>query len=225
MDFLEDFSSLEPAQKEQFQKVVTRLLAGEVLTPGSPLRLDPDWRFAERFHEVIDSYLQFGGWRLDIDLGLRLARAVHQHGAQRVRFSKQESLVLCLLRLYYHEQMREAAEQERCEIAVGALRERLVHAGKPAHQLSARVLAQALRRLARHSLVQVDRGFEAHDEETIGVTSLIEKVLPPERIQDIEQRIQAYLVTRPANAAPEPGTDMGTGGEPDTAEDAEDGTS
>ena len=68
MDFLEDYPNLEPAQKERFQQIVTRLLSGEVLTPGPALKPDPDWRFVERFREIVDSYLRFGGWRLDIDL-------------------------------------------------------------------------------------------------------------------------------------------------------------
>src|SRR2546427_12923813 len=100
MDFLDDYPTLEPAQKDRFQQVVTRLLAGEVLTPGSPLKPDPDWRFAERFRELVDSYLRIGGWRLDIDLGLRLSRAVDETGAQRGRFSQLESLLLCAGRLY-----------------------------------------------------------------------------------------------------------------------------
>src|SRR2546425_9856135 len=177
MDFIEDYPRLEASQRDRFQQVVTRLLAGEVLTPGSPLKPAPDWRFAERFRELIDSYLRIGGWRLDIDLGLRLARAVHETGAQRVRFSKLESVLLCAVRLYYHEQMRLATEEERCEIAVGTLRERLVHAGKPAAQLSPRALAPALRRLARYSLVQVPRGFGGRGDRFLRVTWLVGKDL------------------------------------------------
>ena len=150
----------------------------------------------ERFREIVDSYLRFGGWRLDIDLGLRLARAVHEVGAQRVRFTKAESLLLCMLRLFYHEQMQTVSDDEHCEIDVGSLRERLVHAGKPANQLSSRSLTLSLRRLARYSLVEIARGFEGRDDEMITVTPLIEKVLPPERIQDIEQKLQAYLSSR-----------------------------
>lgn len=221
MDFLDDYPTLEPAQKDRFQQVVTRLLAGEVLTPGSPLKPDPDWRFGERYRELIDSYLRIGGWHFDIDLGLRLARAIHEIGAQRVRFSKLESLVLCSLRLYYHEQMRTAAEEERCEISVGMLRERLVHAGKPAAQLSARVLAPAVRRLARHSLVQIARGFEAQDEQTLVVTPLIEKVLPPDRIQEIEQKVKAYISSRAVTSS----TGADGESEPDGAdEDSDEGS-
>ena len=220
MDFVEDYPNLESAQKDRFQQVVTRLLAGEVLTPGSPLKPDPDWRFAERFRELIDSYLRFGGWTLDIDLGLRIARAVHEAGAQRVRFSKLESLLLCALRLYYHEQMRSAAEEDRCEIGVGSLRERLVQTGKPAVQLSSRALAPALRRLARHSLVQIARGFEAQDDEIIVVNPIIEKVLPPDRIQEIEQKIRAYIMTRTAPTSQSPSGTEGTSFEEENDEES-----
>jgi hypothetical protein len=201
MDFFEDYPKLEPAQKDHFQTVVTRLLSGAVLTPGSPLKVDPDWRFSERYRELIDSYLSLGGWRFDIDLGLRMARAVHEGGSQRVRFTKLESLVLCALRLYYHEQMRVATDQERCDIAAGEIRERLIQAGKPASQLSPRQLAHALRRLARHSLVRIDRGFEGQDHERVVVDALVEKVLPADKIHEIEQKIRNYSSRPPQDLA------------------------
>jgi hypothetical protein len=52
------------------------------------MRPDADWRFAERYRELIDAYLRVGGWRLEVDLGLRLCRAVHESGEQRLRLSK-----------------------------------------------------------------------------------------------------------------------------------------
>ena len=88
MDFAVEYPRLEPAQQERFREVVTRLLSGHVLTPGPAMQPDPDWRFAERHRELIDAYLRVGGWRLEIDLGLRLCRAVHESGEQRVRLSQ-----------------------------------------------------------------------------------------------------------------------------------------
>ncbi|HET9490109.1 MAG TPA: DUF4194 domain-containing protein [Methylomirabilota bacterium] len=192
MDFTADYAGLEPAQQDRFREVVTRLLSGHVLTPGPAMRPDPDWRFAERHRELIDGYLRIGGWRLEIDLGLRLCRAVHESGEQRVRLSKLESLVLCTLRLAYHEQMQQASEDLRCEMSVGALRERLIQSGKPAVQLSRRALEHALRRLGRHSLIVIERGFAGEDTETFEVSALIEKVLPPDRIAEMAERIRAY---------------------------------
>lgn len=192
MDFCAEFPKLEVAQQERFRQVVTRLLSGEVLTPVSPLKPDPDWRFAERHHDLLDAYLRIGGWRLEIDLGLRLCRAVHEGGEQRVRFSKLESLILCLLRLAYHEQMQQAQEESRCELQVGTLRERLVQSGRPLSQLQRRAVADALRRLARHSLVELERGFRGDDGETIQVAPLIEKVLPPDKIAGLAERVRAY---------------------------------
>lgn len=213
MDFVAEYPKLEPAQQERFGEVVTRLLSGHVLTPGSAMRPDPDWRFAERYRDLLDGYLRIGGWRLDIDLGLRLCRAVHESGEQRVRLNKLESLVLCTLRLVYHEQMQQVAEDVRCELTVGALRERLIQAGRPAWSLSRRALEQALRRLARHSLVGVDRRFAGEDTEAIVVNSLIEKVLPPDRIADIATRVRQYTGSDGAPAEgddePEPEADPG----------------
>lgn len=205
---------MEAAQQDRFREVVTRLLSGRVLTPGPAMRPDPDWRFAERHRELIDTYLRIGGWRLEVDLGLRLCRAVHESGEQRVRLSKLESLVLCTIRLAYHEQMQQVSEDMRTELSVGALRERLIHSGKPAAQLSRRALEHALRRLARHSLVVIDRGFSAEDTEAFEVSPLVEKVLPPDRIAEMAERIRAYT------GVPAAATNGGPAEEPDDGEEA-----
>jgi hypothetical protein len=204
MDFFAEYPRLEPAQQERFRFVVTRLLSGEVLTPGEALRLDADWRFAERFRDLLDAYLRIGGWRLDIDLSLRLCRAVHETGEQRVRFNKLESLVLCTLRLVYHEQMQQAASEVRCEVQLGDLRERLIQCGRPAHQLHRRALVNALRRLERHSLVSLGRGLTGEDTDRFHVHPLIEKVLPPDRIAELFERVRAYASEKAREGHPEP---------------------
>lgn len=203
MDFCVEYPLLEPAERERFQRVVTRVLSGHVLVPGSALAPDPDWRFAERHRLLLDAYLRIGGWRFDIDLGLRLGRAVHEAGEQRVRFTKHESLVLCLLRLAYHEQMREVREDARCELTVGELKERLLQAGRPAAQVTRRAVFEALRRLARHSLVQYERGFNGEDPERFVVSPLVEKVLPPDRVAELAERVKSYRGDGPGADEPD----------------------
>ena len=193
MDFCVEYPQLEPSERERFQRVVTRLLSGHVLVPGAALAPDPDWRFAERHRSLLDAYLRIGGWRFDLDLGLRLGRAVHEAGEQRVRFTKHESLVLCLLRLAYHEQMREVREDARCDLTVGELKEKLLQAGRPPAQVTRRAVADAVRRLARHSLVSIERGFQGEDAERFVVSPLIEKVLPPDRVAELAERVKSYV--------------------------------
>ena len=193
MDFCAEYPKLEPSKQEQLKAVVTRLLSGHVLTPGAALQPDPDWRFAEKYEGLIDSYLRIGGWRLELDPVLRLCRAVHMQGRQRVQFSKMESLILCDCRLVYHEEMQRVGEEETCELTVGQLRERVVQAGKPLAQLSRTALTYALRRLARHELVIIDRGFNAADDERIVISSVIEKILPHDKIADLYERVREYV--------------------------------
>jgi hypothetical protein len=193
MDFCGEYPRLDAAQAERFRRVVSRLLSGHVLSPGSALAPDPDWRFAERHHALIDAYLTIGGWSFELDPALRIARAVHLSGEQRVRFNKLESLTTVMLRLVYHEAMQQASELGRCALSVGELRERLVQAGRPLHQLQRRALYTALRKLQRHSLITLDRGFQADDDELIVVSPVIEKVLPADRIAELNERVRAYV--------------------------------
>ena len=209
-DFCEDYPQLEPVQRERFRRVVTRLLAGEVMHPGPALQPEPDWRFAERFKDLIDAYLRIGGWRFDFDAGLRLGRAVHVNGEQRVRFNKLESTVVCLLRLAWHESMRAADDDVRCALKVGDVKERLIQAGRPAQQLSRRALADALRRLERHAIVTLKRGFAGDDADDVVVNPVIESILSTDRIAEIAALLKSYARRGGADAdadADEPGTE------------------
>lgn len=194
--FCADFPRLEVAQQERFRVVVTRLLTGQVLNPGSPLKPDPDWRFAERHRDLIDAYLRIGGWRFEFDSALRIGRAVHAAGEQRVRFNKLESTILVLLRLIYHESMQRTGGDDddgtRCEVTVGDVRERLVQAGRAVSTLSRHALDEAIRRLHRHSLVHVTRGFTGDDRDLIRVEPVIESILPPDRIAELAARLRSY---------------------------------
>jgi hypothetical protein len=225
MDFCNEYPRLELAQQERFRAVATALLAGQVLVPGTALKPNPEWRFVERFESLLDAYLRIGGWRLELDRGLQLARAVHELGEMRVRFNKLESLVLCTLRLAYHEEHQRMSQGDRVELTVGALRERLIQSGRSALQLQRRSLTDALRRLQRHSLVSFERGFEGDDAERLCVLRLqrhslvsfergfegddaerlcvlplVEKVLPADRIAELAQRVKEY--NAPASEEP-----------------------
>jgi hypothetical protein len=192
MEFCTEYPKLEPSKQEQFKAVVTRLLSGHVLTPGPALQPDPDWRFAEKYEGLIDAYLRIGGWRIELDPVLRLCRAIHTQGRQRVQFSKLESLILCVCRLVYHEEMQRVGEEETCELTVGQLRERVVQAGKPLSQVSRTALTYAVRRLARHELVVIDRGFAGADDERVVIAPVIEKILPHDKIADLYERVREY---------------------------------
>ncbi len=191
-DFCDEYPRLEPAQRERFRRLVTRLLAGQILTPGAALAPDPDWRFAERHRDLVDDYLRIGGWRFDFDAALRLARAVHIAGEQRVRFNKLESTLLCLLRLAWHEAMRHADDDVRCTITIGDARERLLQAGRPMSQLSRRALADAVRRLERHAIVSTRKGFVGADVDVVTIQAVIESIFPADRVNDIAQRLKSY---------------------------------
>ena len=184
-EFLEQLKALPPDRHDRFQRVVSRLLSGEVLSPGpNPLATpDPDWRFLERHLSLVDAYLKVAGWQVDFMPIHRVARAIHAGGSHRVRFTLLESLIACILRQVYHEQMAAGGREATCEVSAGDLRERLAVAQKSSVPQTRKNIAGALRRLNRFGLVFVEWGFAAEDEETITVQPLIEAVLSDDEVR------------------------------------------
>jgi len=62
----------------------------------------------------------------------------------------------------------------------------------------------------------MERGFEAQDHEIVIVEALVEKVLPADKISDIEQKIQTYAAAQAKQEAP-------TGSSPSPGEEEESG--
>ncbi len=196
MSFAEQFDAMEPATRERFRTVVTRLMSGAVLVRGTALRPDPDWAFTERHQYLIEDYLAFGGWKLDFNPQIGIARVVHLAGTQRAQFSKLDSIVVCMLRLLYHEQMASAALPGGCQVEVGRLRERLIGHGVPARALSVTKLRDSLRHLSRHQIVRYEPGFQGQDSESFDVLAVIERILSMETIQATRDRLHEYLYQR-----------------------------
>ncbi|QDE81673.1 DUF4194 domain-containing protein [Myxococcus xanthus] len=222
MDFLRDFPTLAPRDQARFKAVVTRLWAGEVIMPGSPMRPDPDWSFVERYHPLVASYLDFGDWQLDFRHKPPMARAVHRSAKLRANLNKFQSMVTLALRIAYHEQMGATHDREDCLVRVAELRDRLHQEGLPTHQLSARKLRDALRVLARHQLVRIPRGFRALEDEEMTVTSVMEVVLP-ENLAAYRAMLARYASTPDTKQRTEGGAETDAVADSGTHEEDSDG--
>jgi hypothetical protein len=183
LSFLEAIVGLRSDQRAQFQRVVSRLLSGDVISPGdNPLApVDPDWRFLERHSQLVEAYLSIAGWNVQYLAQQKFARAVHSQGHHRVRFTLLESLLACLCRQRYHEQMLDAETDGKCEISVGDIRERISIARKgnpPGKQL----IEEAFKKLRKYGLVEFDSDFEADDYQLVCIKPLVEVVLSMEQV-------------------------------------------
>ena len=203
LDFLDDLRRLSGDQQDRFQRVVSRLLGGEVISAGNnPLLLpDADWRFLQNNLATVEAYLGIAGWRVDFSPEHRMARAVHLEGQHKVRFNLLESLALCIVRMAYHEQMSSGSRDGQCEVTTGELRERLAQAQRSSLPITRTRLAQAVRKLGRYGIVDVPRGYDAEDGETLVVTPVVEMVLSPDAVQRFFERYSnpsAVALTVPA---------------------------
>jgi hypothetical protein len=190
LDFLSDLIRMTPEQQSRFQRVISRLLGGSVITPGdNPLAPpDPDWRFLERNLRLVNGYLETAGWMVEYRPEFRMARAVHKERQHRVRFNLLESLLLCVLRLSYHEQMGGDLRDEAIEITTGDLRELVTQAQRSSTPLPRGKLKQALAKLKRHDIIDYPWGYQAEDNESIQILPMVELVLSTDAVQRFYDR-------------------------------------
>lgn len=195
MDFCTVYPTLGTNAQARFRETVTRLLAGDVVTPGGALTVHPDWRFLEQHQGLVDSYLRIGGWALEMDAKLQLARAYHVAGAHRVRFNKATSMALCAARLVYHRHMGDITRETECRTTAGELLEQLRMAAMRETPLSLTNFKAACRKLRQHRLLDFDRGFTGDDADTIVIRPLIEKVITNLTLEDFTTRLQSYTTS------------------------------
>ena len=71
--FTDEFYKMTAADQNNFAEVCNKLLLKGFIVRDifdnkeKMMRVNPDYRFLERFFEVFESYLKFSGWRIEKD--------------------------------------------------------------------------------------------------------------------------------------------------------------
>ena len=195
MDFIKDYQSLEEAKKRVFAEAVQRLQTETFVLRGESLNPDKTYRFIEQHEDMIDGYLQIAGWRLQVDRPNGIARLYHPEGRGRVSFNKSESILLCLLRLIYHERMKDITEVSDVVVTLGELQERLTHlTPKAGDYMTKRVLRPSLRKFEHFCLIQLPDGRLNFDPDfEITILPTIDAAVHRQNIKDVSSRIREYL--------------------------------
>ena len=111
--FEETFLQLTRADQEAFARAINQLLLTSFIVRDDfdrrekTIKINPTYRFIERHFDLINDYLSYAGWRVDKDLILGVFSLVNEYDHNRLRFDREVSLVLFVLRLIYEERKKE----------------------------------------------------------------------------------------------------------------------
>lgn len=160
--FSEDYLKIPQADKNEFGSVVnTLLLKGFIVrdiydSREKVMKTNPDYRFLERYFDLVNDYLKFSGWNIEKDVILGVIALSNFYTENRIKIDRETSLVLFALRLIYeNEKGASNSSNQAIYITTPGLLNIMIEDGvtMPGRKMNGRSLARALRFLANHNII------------------------------------------------------------------------
>ena len=158
----EDYLKIPQADKNEFGSVVnTLLLKGFIVrdiydSKEKVMKTNPDYRFLERYFDLVNDYLKFSGWNIEKDVILGVIALSNFYTENRIKIDRETSLVLFALRLIYeNEKGASNSSNQAIYITTPGLLNIMIEDGvtMPGRKMNGRSLARALRFLANHNII------------------------------------------------------------------------
>ena len=120
------------------------------------MKTNPDYRFLERYFDLVNDYLKFSGWNIEKDVILGVIALSNFYTENRIKIDRETSLVLFALRLIYeNEKGASNSSNQAIYITTPGLLNIMIEDGvtMPGRKMNGRSLARALRFLANHNII------------------------------------------------------------------------
>lgn len=175
--FSEDFVKLSSNDQRQFASVCNKLLLKGFIvrdvfdSKEKVMKINPDFRFLERYDDIVKRYLEFSGWTLQKDLILGVFALYNDYEENRIRADREVSLILFTLRLIYEDQKQSSQGSKETGQAIylttpGLIRMMMEHGIlMPGKKLTGRLIGKSLRFLANHNIITKVSG--SYDEGNV----------------------------------------------------------
>jgi hypothetical protein len=172
--FEEKFVSLSELDQEEFARVVNALLLKSFIvrdmfdTRQRTMRINPDYRFIERYYSLINDYLKYAGWSITQDAlnGVYALENSFEHN--RIRIDRETSLIIYALRLAYEKNKHEGNQGgEAVYMTTPALLKMMLDYGITMlnKKITGRQLGRSLRFMALHNIIAKVAG--SYDEGNV----------------------------------------------------------
>ncbi len=162
------YDRMTSADRENFQRIVNQLLAHTFLFVNeynfneNISVVNRDYLFAERNFELLTSYFELAGFRLERDSSYGVISLVSSYDANRVRFDKLTTLAVYTLRLIYEEEREKLTLTSEVIITVADLVNKMITLGIVRRKPANKELHDLLRTLVHFRiLVKAEGVYEA----------------------------------------------------------------
>jgi len=160
--FEEKYNELPYYEKNQFGSIINKLLLKGFIVRDSfdqkekIIKINSDYRFIEKNFELINDYLSYSNWRIEIDSMLGVISLINSNEENRIRLDRETSLILFVLRLIYENERKESQSSfEAIYLTTPILVRTMLEQGilMPGKKLTGRNLSKSLRFLVNHNIL------------------------------------------------------------------------
>ena len=187
-----DYLNFNNGEKERFRKVVNYILnktyiLREVYEQRDKIgKINADYRYFERNYELISSYLELAGYKVEKDDALGIISIVSVYEYNHTRLEKFTTLMLLALRGIYDEQKEANSSKVAVFYKVSDVIVRMFEDKLLLKKPTIKETADALRLLVRHNIIaRLDGNLDEPSSCTITIYPTITKLVSNEKLTSI----------------------------------------
>ncbi len=150
---LDALEKMTVTQQQNFKDTANKLLASTFLSRDKKDNKEA-YYFLMSYKEVFDEFFKILGYEIELDMQSGSVMLTGATAANTLKLKRDESLVLLILRLLYHEKMKDTSLNENIVCAVSDVHNKydMLEIKK---KLNKTDLASALRLLKRYNLIEI----------------------------------------------------------------------
>lgn len=188
--FHEGYQALNETACQRFGQTVEKILKSSFIVRARSEDFQ-DYVFITEHKLLFESFFFLLGEEFILDVSNSFAYVKAASGRMRVRLRKFDTLILLILRLTYHQKMKEAGTFDRVvQITVGELKEKAEQTGVVEKDVAKKTYyADTLMKLRKHHVIDYSAS-QIDDGTTINILPSILALIPQDSIDEIAIRIR-----------------------------------
>ncbi len=149
---LDSYENLNQTQKNTFREIANKLLANTFLARDKKDNKE-NYYFVVSFKEIFDEFFQILGYQLKLDQSLGAIMLTSDVNGGYVKLKRDETIILLILRLLFHEHLKETTLNENIVISIQDIHEKYNYLDIK-KRINKTDLVSALRLFRRFNLIE-----------------------------------------------------------------------
>jgi hypothetical protein len=187
----EEYENLSDNDKREFTRLVNFLLSRNFILREKfdikimNVRINPDYRFVERYFEIFSNYLSIAGWELQKDNNYGVISLYNRFEQNRARLKKFDTLMLFVLRLLYEEEREKLSLRKEVIVTKGDILKKLLNIGAIDKKPAEKDIRDALNLFKNYQIIEKIENSADDYESKIIIYPTILFIITNEKINSI----------------------------------------